>query len=70
MNHGTATLKKDIIIENQVVRKKGETGIITAFLPEYDKYAVMFDGQMGTNNWFTLNKIQFDEFFDYKIIEK
>lgn len=68
MNHGTATLKKSLINDvGEVIRKKGESGIITAFLPEDDRYAVMFDGQMGVNNWFTFNKKSFEEHFNYEI---
>ena len=68
MNHGSATLRKDIYDERgNVLRKKGEVGIITAFLPEDDRFAVMFDECIGINNWFTLDRASFEEFFDYKL---
>jgi hypothetical protein len=66
--HGIAKLKKDIIIENNTVRKVGEEGVITAYLPEDEKFAVMFDGMMGPENWFTFtSKESFDEWFDYTL---
>jgi hypothetical protein len=70
LNHGTATLREDLVDgDGKVLRKKGETGEITAFLPEDDKYAVMFDGCVGVGNWFTLDRVSFEKFFDYKLVE-
>ena len=67
-NHGTAKLKKDIIIEGNVVRKTGEEGIITAYLPDEQTFGVMFDGLMGTGNWFTFHGTEdFNEYFDYTL---
>ena len=70
MNHGIATLKKDIIIEEKIVRKKGEVGNITAFLPEDNIYAVIFNWKVGPENWFTFHsKESFEEYFDYELIK-
>ena len=67
-NHGTATLRCDIEDDKgNVIRKKGETGVITAYLPDMDKFAVMFDGHVGVGNWFTLDRTSFEQFFDYKL---
>jgi len=40
----------------------GEEGIVTAFLPEDDKYAVMFT----INRWITFDKISFEKFCEYE----
>ena len=67
-NHGTAKLKKDIIYDGRIVRHQGETGVITAFLPEDGKYAVIFDGQMGPDNWFNFSDVEtFNEYFEYEL---
>ena len=69
MNHGTATLKMDLVDESgNILRHIGEVGVITAFLPDDAKYAVMFDGKMGFGNWFTMDKVSFEMFFDYQLI--
>ena len=72
MNHGTATLKVNIINDTgEIIREVGEVGIITAFLPDDNKYAVMFEGEMGANNWFTFHdKETFEEYFDYELNEE
>jgi hypothetical protein len=46
LNHGIAIAKKDI-----AYIKKGEKGIITAYLPEMEKFAVMFED----DKWITFS---------------
>ncbi len=69
INHGTATLKKDIINDSgSIIREVGEKGIITAYLPEDNKFSVIFDSEMGANNWFTFNDIEtFKGYFNYTL---
>ena len=70
-NHGTATVKETLCDrEGNILRRVGEIGVITAFLPEVDKYAVMFDGLVGVGNFFTLDKVSFDKFFEYEVKEE
>jgi len=57
LDHGAIKLRKD-----WRVHSAGKEGIITAYLPEDDRYAVMFDGKMGMDNWVTFDKITFDEY--------
>lgn len=47
-NHGVAIAKFDI---GDVI-KKGEQGILTAYLPEMERFAVMFDN----NRWYTFSE--------------
>ncbi len=63
--YSRALLKHDLLDEsNKVLRKKGEIGVITAYLPRQDVYAVMFDGKIGPGNWFRFDKITFTTLFD------
>jgi len=55
MNHGTATIRKVLVdLENNPVVHVGEEGIITAYLPEMDKFAVMF----SENRWYTFTETE------------
>lgn len=45
--HGTAISKENI---DDIV-KKGDVGIITAYLPDMDRFSVFF----GNNKWITFN---------------
>ena len=56
-DHGAIKLRKDLHSH-----RAGEEGIITAYLPEDNTYAVMFDGKIGGDNWITMDKITFDEY--------
>lgn len=47
MNHGIATAKDDI---GEII-KKGESGIITAYLPEMERFAVNID--FASKRWYT-----------------
>ncbi len=60
--HGTAIAKKDI---GELI-KKGETGIITAYLPKDNIFAVFF----GDKKWYTFNDPE--EWFlnNFEIIQK
>lgn len=49
MNHGIAIAKNDI-----AHIKKGDGGIITAYLPEMEKFAVMFK----EHGWITFSDIE------------
>lgn len=65
MNHGTVVVKENLVSPTgDVWRHVGEQGVITAYLPEDNIYAVMFDGQMGVGNWFTMDLVSFEKFFD------
>lgn len=62
--HGTVVLKENLIDnKGHVFRHIGEQGVITAFLPENDIYAVMFDGKIGIGNWFGFDGASFRKFF-------
>lgn len=56
-NHGIAIAKNNILD----LIKKGEKGIITAYLPEMEKFAIQFSGEgrwhtfTGTEEWFLNN---------------
>lgn len=65
MLHGFAKAKIDI--EN--VCKKDEEGIITAYLPEMERFAVSFDGKIPGPRWITfkLTEEQFLEKFDVEL---
>lgn len=52
-NHGIATAKNDI---GEII-KKDESGVITAYLPEMEKFAVIF----SDNRFYTFNDTE--EFF-------
>lgn len=65
--HGTATLKVDLKDhEGKTLRKTGEVGEITAFLPRDETFAVIFERKVGPGNWFTFknNFETFKEMFD------
>jgi hypothetical protein len=67
MNHGTATVKKEILINDKVIHEIGKVGIITCFLPSWNKYAVMFEG-WGPENpeaFFSFDEESFEKHFDY-----
>lgn len=60
MNHGIATIKGELKgLSGDVVVKKGEQGIITAYLPEMSKFAVLF----SEDRWYTFNENE-EEFLD------
>lgn len=70
MFHGIATVKENLVGPAGVVyRRVGEQGVITAWLPEDDRYAVMFEGKMGVGNWFTLDRVSLDKFFYIESID-
>lgn len=53
MMHGTAKLKESIMnMDGLVWVEKGEEGIVTAYLPEMEKFAVMF----SENRWATFDE--------------
>jgi len=67
-NHGTAKLKKNIIVKDMIVHRIDEEGIITAFLPNEQVYAVMFDGLTDPKNWFVFHDLKtFNEYFNYTL---
>ena len=68
MFHGRAVVIKDVLINDRVVHEVGKRGNITAFLPEQEKYAVMFPnwGKDNPEAWVNYSsKKDFDEYFDY-----
>lgn len=71
MDHGIAVLKIDIVDQDgNILRRKGEQGNITCFIPNDDKYAVVFEWKIGPNNWFTFDdKETFEKYFDYELKE-
>jgi len=65
--HGIATVQRPIIKNNnEVIHRVGEVGIITAFLPDRDIYAVKFDGD-EPYNWITMDFANFNKFFTYEL---
>lgn len=48
--HGTAIAKEDI---NEII-KKGNGGIITAYLPDDNTFAIFF----GDNKWYTFHETE------------
>lgn len=68
MHHGTVILKKDIIIDETVRRKKGEKGLITEYLPDQDRISIMFDNKVEANSYFTLTKDGFNDYCDSKLL--
>jgi len=64
MNHGIATAKKDIRLNltTEPYIKEGDSGVITAFLPYDERFAVDF----GNGKWITFQwkKEQFLEEFE------
>lgn len=65
MNHGTAewNLEKDIELLKKENVKKGDVGVITAYLPKQNKFAVMFTN----DRWLTFNYDK-KEFYENFII--
>lgn len=63
MNRGIATAKDDI---GEII-KKGESGIITAYLPEMDRFAVDIDFSAG--RWYTF-KWSEEEFLKHFDVQK
>jgi len=62
--HGSAKLKKDFHRW-----KKGEVGIITAYLPEDNIFAVMFEGNIPTGrNWITFKETEKEFKKTFKVI--
>ena len=64
------TLYKGIAIAKDNIGeliKKGEEGIITAYLPEMDKFAVMFE---GTARWYTFSETEQEFLQKFEINEK
>jgi len=59
--HGTAEIKEDF---NTL--KKGSKGVITAYLPEYEKFAVMFDFGLIT---FSMTEDEFKDICTIKLNE-
>ncbi len=50
INHGTVTLKEGLIDENgKVVVTTKDIGIVTAYLPDMERFAIMFSDE----RWFT-----------------
>jgi len=72
MFHGTATLKVDLKDnDGSILRSIGEIGEITAYLPDDDTFAVMFERKAGPGNWFTfMNNLEmFNDMFDVVLNE-
>ena len=64
MNHGKVTTKENL---GDVV-KKGEEGIITAYLPDMEKFAVLFSNK----RWLTFSETEtiFLQRFDVELNSK
>lgn len=58
-NHGTAVLEKEI-----ATLKVGDWGVITAYLPEMEKFAVYFTN----GNWITFTMTE-NEFLSYFVVQ-
>ena len=57
MTHGKATLKENLLnTEGDVIVEQGATGIVTAYLPEQDIFAVMF----SDDRWITFKETEED----------
>lgn len=53
INHGTAVINEGLLdLNSNIIVEKGEEGIVTAYLPEMDTFAVMFTN----NRWFTFKE--------------
>lgn len=69
MNHGTAKIKKELVdLEGNIVVQIGEVGVITAYLPDDETFAVLF----SENRWYTFRESEktFLERFDVNNNEK
>jgi hypothetical protein len=55
-NHGIATVTKEIITSEGKIEVNSQ-GIVTAYLPDYDKFAVDF----GNGQWITFDRLSFDK---------
>jgi len=56
-NHGVGTLIKEITTTKGTI-EVGSQGILTAYLPEDNKFAVDF----GNGQWITFDKVSLDEY--------
>ena len=57
MIHGIATLKESLLnIEGNVILKEGDSGFVTAYLPEQNTFAVKF----SNNQWITFKETEED----------
>lgn len=53
INHGTAIMNEPLLnFDDSVIVNIGEEGIVTAYLPEQETFAVMFSG----DRWFTFKE--------------
>ncbi len=78
MYHGLATLKKELVVTENVTHEVGKQGIISAFLEEQDIYAVVFPkwSKERPENWITFKgddtisgREVFESYFDYELNE-
>ncbi len=60
--HGVATAKVDF---ESIAIKKGEQGLLTAYLPEMEKFAVLFLG----DKWITFNMNEEEFLNNFEVIE-
>ena len=55
--HGIATAVKEIITSEGKIEVNSQ-GIVTAYLPDYDKFAVDF----GNGQWIAFDRVSFDKY--------
>ena len=79
MNHGTATTKINIdftkvefswcyfrnLTPPPEILEAGQTGVITAYLPEWQKFAISLSN--GAHITFNMNEKEFKNLFDIKL---
>ena len=64
MTHGTAILKEDIFdTDNSIKVPKNTKGVVTAYLPEQDMFAVMFTNEEWIS--FNMTEEEFKNKVDY-----
>lgn len=63
MNHGWAIAKKDIAN----VCSESEGGIITAYLPEMERFAISFDGKIPGERWITFEMTEKEFLENFKV---
>lgn len=61
-NHGVATLIKELVTPKGTL-SVGTKGILTAYLPEYNKFAVDF----GNGQWITFDKYTMDMYCEIEL---
>ena len=63
-NHGIGTTIKDIVLDKGTV-EVGRKGIVTAYLPSEDRFAIDF----GNGYWITFDKVSLDMYCEVELYD-